>query len=238
MLIRDDGKSWTAIGQPAHAWLAAQVARHWVPAPPEEVILAVEQHDIAWIDSDRHPPLDAEAGRAAAFFEAPAGLRLEIWREAALRLVEQSPYAALLVSLHATNIHTRYGPPEDAKALLSRQREIQDNLLTRTGAERAAADREADLLFALDALSLTLCHDWPARELPAVAGVEHRLTPTRDGTTWTLDPWPLDIDELEIGLDARRLTERFDDEAVMQSRLDATPYDRLRFTLRREPEEP
>jgi hypothetical protein len=232
MLIRDDGKSWTAIGQPAHAWLAAQVARHWLPAPSEEVILGVEQHDIAWIDSDRRPPLHAEAGRAAAFFEASAGLRLEIWREAALRLVEQSPYAALLVSLHATNIHTRYRPPEDAEALLARQGEIQGDLLARTGAERGAADRDADLLFALDAFSLTLCHDWPARELPAVAGVEHRLTPTGAGTTWTLDPWPLDVDELEIGLDARCLTERFDDEAILHAALDATPYECLHFTLR------
>jgi len=202
------------------------------------VILGVEQHDIAWIDSDRHPPLHAEASRAAAFFEAPAGLRLEIWHEAALRLVEQSPYAALLASLHATNIHTRYGPPQDAEALLTRQREIQDDLLARTGAERGAADRDADLLFALDALSLTLCHDWPARELPLVDGIEHQLTPKEDGTIWTLNPWPLDVDELEIGLDARRLTERFDDEAAMHAKLDATPYDRLRFTLRREPEEP
>lgn len=233
MLIRDDSESWTAIGQPAHAWLAAQVARHWLPTPSEAVILGVEQHDVAWIDWDRRPPLNAEAGRAAAFFEVPAAPRLEIWHEAALRLVEQSPYAALLVSLHATNIHTRYGSPEGAGPLLDRQCEIQDDLLARTGAERREPEADADLVFALDALSLTLCHGWPARELPAVAGVEHRLTPGDDGTTWTLDPWPLDVDQLHVGLDVRRLTERFADEATLHAALDSTPYEPLRFTLRR-----
>lgn len=231
MLVRDDGETWTAIGQPAHAWLAGQVARHWRPSPAEAVILGIEQHDVAWIDWDRRPPLDREAGRAAAFFEAPTEPRLEIWRDAPLRLVEQSPYAALLVSLHATNIHTRYGPPEGAGALLARQREIQDDLLARTGTERAAAERDADLLFALDALSLTLCHGWPPRDLPPVDGVEHHIA-ARDDSIWTLDPWPLETAELEIHLDARRLTERFTDEATLHAALASTPYERLAFVLR------
>lgn len=232
MLIRDDGDSWTAIGQPAHAWLSGQVARRWVPAPSEAVILGVEQHDIAWIDWDRRPPLNAEAGRAAAFFEAPAEPRLEIWHDAPLRLVEQSPYAALLVSLHATNIHTRYGSPEGAEALLAHQHHIREDLFTRTRTERAMAERDADLLFALDALSLTLCHRWPARDLPPVDGVEHHLAPTDDGTTWTLAPWPLATEGLALHLDARRLTERFTSEDALHTALNATPYERLTFTLR------
>lgn len=232
MIVRDEGESWTAIGQPAHAWLAGQVARHWVPAPGNEVILGIEQHDIAWIDWDRRPPLHAEAGRAASFYEAPVQPRLDVWRDAALRLVEQSPYAALLVSLHATNIHTRYGSAETAAALLARQREIQDDLLARLGRARADAERAADLLFALDALSLTLCHAWPGRDLPPVDGVSHRIEPLEEDRVWTLVPWPLDVAELTVALDARRLTHRFDDEEALHAALDAAPYERLTFTLR------
>lgn len=230
MLVRDDGESWLAIGQPAHAWLAGQVARHWAPAQTADVLLAVEQHDIAWADWDRRPPLHTPARRAAAFFEAPAEQRLAIWRAAPLKLVEQSPYAALMVSLHARNIHLRYGEADAPADLLEQQLVIQEDLLLRTGADRSQAERRADLLFALDALSLTLCHDWPARDLPPIEGVALRLEPLGAGA-WSLDPWPLDVPELAVGLDARRLTKRFDDELSLHVALDAALYEHLTWTL-------
>lgn len=235
MLIRDDGESWTAIGQPAHAWLAGQVARAWNPKLDDDVVLAIEQHDVAWTRWDRRPPLHAAGRRAAAFLEAPAGPRLEIWRHVAERLVTQSPYAALLVSLHATNIHTRYAAPEAwPEAFLAEQRKDQDHLLELLAGEgmtRVRAERDADLLFCLDALSLTLCHGWSARELPAFNGRMIRIDPTAPEEA-TLDPWPLSVEELTIGLHARRFTERFDDEAVLHEAFDAVPYHRLIWRLR------
>lgn len=235
MLVRDDETSWLAIGQPAHAWLAGQIARHWAPALSPDAVLAVEQHDVAWVDWDRRPPLHAPARRAAAFFEAPADQRLAIWRDAPLKLVEQSPYAALLVSLHARNVHTRYGDPAqrppEVETLLADQQALQDDLLRRTGASRVDAERDGDLLFALDALSLTLCHGWGGRDLPPTAEATLHLEPA-GGEAWTLDPWPLDVPELTVGLAARRFTERFDDEAALHAALDAAPFVALRWTLR------
>jgi hypothetical protein len=108
MLIRDDGETWTAITQPAHAYLAGQVAAHWATPLAPEVILGVEQHDVPWVDQDRAPTLHAPARRAASFLELDMQTRLEVWSTVTERLVAQSPYAALLVSLHSTNIHTRY----------------------------------------------------------------------------------------------------------------------------------
>ena len=235
MLIRDDGHSWTAIGQPAHAWLAGQVARAWAGGLDAEVVLAIEQHDVAWTEWDLTPPLHAEAGRAAAFFEAPAARRLEIWTKVTGRLVAQNPYAALLVSLHARNIHTRYAERDQwPTAFLDEQRSDQDHLLARLasgGVTRDRAERDADLLFCLDALSLALCHGWPARDLPAFDGTTIRLEPVGPEEA-TLEPWPLIAPELEIGLRARRLTERFDDEAQLHRALDATPYHQLTWRLR------
>lgn len=235
MLISDDGDSWTAIGQPAHAWLAGQVARAWNPPLAGDVVLAVEQHDVPWTEWDRRPPLHAEAGRAAAFFEAPAGQRLELWRRVADRLVAQSPYAALLTSLHATNIHTRYAERDKWPGdFLAEQRADQDRvlaLLAGDGVTRERAERDADLLFCLDALSLTLCHGWPGRELPPFDGKTIRVDPIAPDEA-TLDPWPLGTGELTVGLHARRLTQRFDDEIALHEALDAAPYERLTWRLR------
>jgi hypothetical protein len=223
MLIRDDGASWTAITQPAHAHLAGQIARHWVNAPGPDFVLGVVQHDVPWVQWDREPPLHAPEHRAAAFYEAPAERRLEIWRHAGGPLEAQSPYAALLVSLHATNIHTRYYP-EDSRPLefLAEQRADQDALLAvLPDVTREQAEAAADALFAFDALSLNLCNHWDARELPPFDGMTIQLTP-QSANAATLDPWPLAVPELTVGIYTRTLTERFDDEAPMQQALAAT----------------
>lgn len=246
MLIVDGGDSWTAITQPAHAWLAGQLARRWgtadvaPPEPLEDVCLGVEQHDVAWAEYDRRPPLHADAGRAASFIEAPVLDRHVIWHDAPERVLAQSPWAALLVSLHGTNIHTRYVSldhvaPDEADVIrgyLAGQRALQDRLIALTGTTRAAAERQGELLFALDALSLSVCHGWPERELPPVDGVAVRYLPTGEREA-TLDPWPFAEAVVRVTIGARTLTERFDDEAKLHAALAATPTERRTFTLRR-----
>jgi ABC-type spermidine/putrescine transport system permease subunit II len=131
----------------------------FLPMIVPEVILGVEQHDVPWVDQDRRPTLHGPAGRAASFLELDMETRLEVWSTVTERLVAQSPYAALLVSLHSTNIHTRY-LPEAARPLqlLAKTRDDQDALLAvLPDATREQAERDADIVFALDALSLTLC---------------------------------------------------------------------------------
>ncbi len=229
MLIREDGAAWTAIGQPAHAWLAAQVAAAWAPAPAPDVLLGVAQHDVVWGEWDRRPPL--HEGRAASFLEAPVDERLALWSGAADRVVAQSPYAALLVSLHATNIHTRYGaPPPAAAPLLAEQRATQDALLARLGVTREDAERDAELVFCADAISLTLCHGWPDRDLPLGLRL---VWLDAEPPTATLRPWPLRADAIEVGLHARRFAERFADAPALHAALDAAPWIALRWRLRR-----
>ena len=233
MLIRDDGTSWTAITQPAHAYLAGQLARHWrAPALSDDVVLAIGQHDVPWIAYDRAPPLDPEAQRAAAFVEAPIEERHALWFDVATKLEAQSPYAAVLVSLHATNIHSRYLAEEHRpQDLLANAREHQDRLLALLpDATRDQAERDADVLFALDAASLTLCHRWDPRELPAF-----------DDTTYTvlqdtITPWPFGdaTDAVTLELDARTLTERFDDAHELHEALARTPFTRERWRLTRQ----
>jgi len=233
MLIRDDGETWTAITQPAHAFLSGQVAAHWASPLAPDVILGVQQHDVPWVDQDRMPTLHPPARRAASFIELDMATRLRVWSTVTERLVAQSPYAALLVSLHSTNIHTRYLPEEMRPyELLAKTRADQDALLAvLPDVTRKQAERDAEFVFALDALSLTLCHGWDGRDLPAIDGQVIRVEPVDDDAA-TLDPWPLGVDALEVTVDARVVRERFDDEPAMHAALAATPNTRLRWTLR------
>ena len=246
MLIRDDGDSWVAIPQPAHALLSGEIARVWgnakiaAPERRQDLCLGAEQHDVAWTDWDLRPPLNATSGRAASFYEAPFRERLAIWADAPRRVLAQSPYAALIVSLHGTNIHTIYidasslPPPEAALVCdyLDGQHALQEQLLAALGVDREHATRAGELVFCLDAISLCLCHDWPERELPPVDGIAMTYSPAGPGEA-TLDPWPLSVDRLPMHLFGRRLTARFSDERTLHAALAEAPLERFDMLLRR-----
>jgi hypothetical protein len=50
---------------------------------------------------------------------------------------------------------------------------------------------------------------------------------------YTLDPWPLRGDELEVQAEGRRLVGTFADDATLHAALETAPVVRLRFRLRR-----
>ena len=57
MLLVDHPDGKVAVAQPSHAWISGQLARAWGGdmQPREEVCLAAEQHDIAWLEWERDP---------------------------------------------------------------------------------------------------------------------------------------------------------------------------------------
>lgn len=223
-----------AIGQAAHAWLAGQVAAAWRAVPAPDVVLAITQHDAPWTDVDREPVLNAEHRRAAAFFELDRGVRLDMWRGVAGRVVEQDPYAALLVSMHAVNIHTRYaasghGPPDGFVEEQVRDQDAILRALADTGANRGQAVRDSDLLFLIDAISLTICNASTA-ELIAADGTALRVD-ARNPSHVVLAPWPLAVAELDVHVHGRRFSERFDDEVALRAAFEAAPFERFGWRL-------
>jgi hypothetical protein len=75
MLLRSDGPAVIAIPQPSHAWLSGEIARNWgnahfaAPVPTDEVCLAAEQHDIAWLSWEETPARDAGTGLPQELFK-------------------------------------------------------------------------------------------------------------------------------------------------------------------------
>ena len=190
LLIRRDD---LIIGQPAHAWVAGQLARAWgndafpAPSPREPVCLAAEQHDIGWADADLAPLLGS-GGRPLGFIEYPRPEHVAIWRDAARRMLAQSRYAALLVSLHGISLYRRVDPdayePEVARAIRSyREEQLALQAELSAGLDAAEIDRNRRLILALDRLSLALCHGGATtlESVPAVDGdVAIRVAPAAD----------------------------------------------------------
>ncbi len=232
MLIREEPDGFLAIGQASHAWISGQLARAWGnerfgPVEPwEEVCLGAEQHDVGWAEWDLAPEIDPETGRPHTFISLPLPEKLELWSRAARKVISQSRYAALLVSMHGTAIFGRFGPDDPAgkrlvDAFIDEQRELQARLAA--GFDPEQVRRNQKLVFAWDYISLALCHDWaPAKvkDVPLADGEPVTLELSEEGE---LDPWPFRDELVELRADARRIgTGSFEDwEAVS-----------LEFTLR------
>jgi hypothetical protein len=245
LLIRADvDQSAIAIGQASHAWVSGQLARAWgnerfgAVEPWEEVCLGAEQHDVGWAAWDARPTLNPETGLPHSFIELPFEPRLEIWAGAAERLVSQSRYAALLVSMHGTALHERFGPKDshqsELQAYLEAERAFQRQLIATLDADAAQIARNQRLLWAWDSLSLALCLEWDATKLDDVPAAEGdtsiQLTPLGGGRT-EIDPWPFASDAVSLRAEGRRLAGRFADQAGLQAALDAAPWVALEFEL-------
>lgn len=246
MLLRQDAEGTLAIGQPAHAWVAGQLARAWAApfVPREELCLAAEQHDVGWTTWERAPELDPATGLPFTFSALAPVRRLELWAGSAELVLPQSRYAALLVSLHGTLLVERF-PPEGGEevaravaAYLEGEHGFQDAVLATLRDDPAyarhaspeAVARNRDLLFAWDGLSLALLHG--VTEERAVAG--HTLAAVAaDPGRVTLSPWPFRTETVSLVCEGRRLRGPYADERGLRRSLEAAPWRTL--TVRLEP---
>jgi Protein of unknown function (DUF3891) len=233
MLIRPepDG-SFVAIGQASHAWLSGQLARAWgnerfgAVEPWEEVCLGAEQHDVGWAEWDLEPTIDPRTGRPHTFISLPLPEKLELWSGAARKMLSQSRYAALLVSMHGTALYERW-PPEDpddkrlVREFLDEQHALQAKL--GEGLDPEQVRRNQKLIFAWDYISLALCLDWPPAEVKDVPTADEPVTLelTEAGE---LDPWPFREERVDLKAEGRRLLDGTSFE-------DSPPVS-LEFTLR------
>jgi hypothetical protein len=245
VLVRRTEDGALAVGQLSHAWLAGQLARAWgnarfgVVQPREEIVLGAQQHDIGWALFDLDPAFNRESGLPRNFLELSVGEHLEIWRGAPERLLSQSAYAALVVSLHGRSLSElrALNAPEDAPALqkhIDEERDRQAQLCAALGLSQAQASRTQRLMWTWDGLSLALCSAWRpfiAREVPTAAGlIAVELRDREDGTS-TLDPWPFGAKRVELRCEARRLGARYSDEAAMRRAFERAEPVTLTFAL-------
>lgn len=250
MLLRPTDDGLLVIGQAAHAWISGQLARLWgnprfgAVVPREEVCLAAEQHDVGMAEWDLRPELDLETGHPRDFMHLPVATHLGLWRAAPHKLLTQSTYAALLCSMHGSALQ-RFrdldalpeADAEDVRSYLREQRELQDRLRAGLGRPEGEIERNQQLVWTWDALSLALCLDWAPytqRDVPTAEDlVDLRLVDDDVAGGHTLDPWPFITDAVTVHTEGRLLPrERFEDAATLHDALATAPVQRLTFSLR------
>jgi hypothetical protein len=229
------------IGQASHAWVAGQLARRWGndrfarPEPFEEVCLGAEQHDIGMAEWDLLPELNPDTGLPRSFMEMPLSLHLGLWSKAPDKVLTQSPYAALLVSMHG---HALYAgrdtlePGTDDSTAVERyvaeqeayQRDLRENL----GETEEAARRNQVLVWAFDFLSLAPLMGWvpdtvPAPTRPGEPDAELTVEPAGP-LELTVDPWPFAEAVVGIRYQGRRLDRTFEDQDELHAALAVAPW--------------
>jgi len=231
MLLRKDGDSVIAIGQASHAWVSGQMARAWHPRlePYEEICLAAEQHDVGMAMWDLAPELNPKTGLPQSFIEMDLSVHLGLWHAAPARLLSQSRFAALLLSLHGSKLYSLRDldtmPTAEAEQIrdyLSTQRVFQHQLAAELGLAPERVRELQELMFTLDGLSLAVLQPWDPFE---IAGITVRGL--------TLDPWPFASAELAVRCEGRRLHGRFDNEQELHVALEQAERVDLELVLRR-----
>jgi hypothetical protein len=249
VLHRADAAGLVVITQPAHAWVAGQLARAWGtarfprPEPWEEVCMAAERHDDGWLAWEAAPALNSVTGRPFSFLELPREEHLAIWSTAGPTVLALGRYPALLVSLHSTGLYERHDPaqgPTDpaVQAFLDEEHAFQTRLLTELQSDTRfavhatpdAIARNRRLIAVWDALSLAICGG--QRETRRIGGV-----PTVDGETVlslhperrdparaAVAPWPFAEEVVTLRFEGRRLSGHFADEAAMRAALADAPW--------------
>jgi len=229
LLHHDDG-GVVCIGQAAHSWVSGRLARRWgnerfdPPAPRAEVCLGAEQHDIGMAEWDRRPELDTRTGYPVPFLELPVATHLALWSEAPERILCQSPYAALLVSMHGHALFEDRDPTPEIERYLRDQEALQRDLLARIGGDPSRARRNQQLVWAVDYLALVgLIPAWAPRDMPTPGPTLHVRT---DGDRRvTVDPWPFaEPEEITLAYPGRRLTAPSRTARELHARLAGAPW--------------
>ena len=223
--------------------MSGQLARAWGDTlePREEVCLAAEQHDIGMAEWDLRPTLNPQTGLPHSFMEMPLDVHLELWSGAAPKLVRQSAYAALLVSMHGTALYEMrdLDRMDDAGAakvrrFLAERRAEQARLIEELGADRERVARNQRLVWTWDFMSLALCLDWApatAERVPLGDGVpDIRLEPAGSGAV-ALDPWPFRGEEVVVRCEGRSLAGGYGSEGELHAALEAAPLVPLEWRL-------
>ena len=193
------------------------MARAWAESfePYDEICVAAEQHDVGMAEWDLAPTLNGETGLPHGFTEMPLELHSALWRAAPAKLVTTSTHAAALVSLHGTRLYEMRDRTPPVEELLREQEDFRRSL----GFTRQDLEPGSTLVWIWDYLSLAVLLGW-AGEVEGIAVREGRIS-----------PWPFRGSSLTLHCEARRLTERFEDEEKMRAALAAAPAERLEIPL-------
>lgn len=153
------------VTQPDHARFSAELLSLWredgLPRHPrrQELLFAVREHDNGWRETDSAPHCDTGRGRPHDFLSLPREERIELWQRGTARFAGEHPYAALLITRHAIQLH-RERRGEEWQPFHDYLAELYSGLFEATGAAEEEVEADYRWLDLTDLISLAVCNRW------------------------------------------------------------------------------
>jgi hypothetical protein len=170
MIVRETPTSFICLTQHDHAQISGRLAEQWQLAYFEglerrpEVLLAIREHDRAWIPLDAAPMWNEQTQTPHSFLDYPTALKVRHYQRGIEEVAELAPYAGLLCSLHYTSFPDLARNPAGQQFLRTeteRQNHLQRQLQLTAPTEAATLEFHKRLLRFADNLSLYLCLNEP-----------------------------------------------------------------------------
>ncbi len=256
MIRREEKEGWFLINQHDHAALSGQIMNYWgneafePPAPVDEVLFAIAEHDNGWKEWDSFPKIETQTGYPMNFMEMHFADQKSIWIRSFRRFSEDHPYASALIALHFRvfnqKILDRYEDDGEAKSLnLEMNKFIADSLnLERSNSGLPPLPKKARINLRLvqvgDIVSLALCHGWPSIDIDAAplnyAGTTLRLNLTSsDGKNYIINPYPFSQDNLGFQIIGRKTVQKqFNSDDELRQILAETNPETLELSIKSE----
>lgn len=247
MIVRKIDGGWSLVRQVDHAAHAGGIARAWREGPygaesvSDGLLEAAGRHDLGWTEVDQAPELDAD-GHPRNFTNIDEARHTRFYSAAVRTIARTSPYAAYLVSLHASGLYSgryawaglrpvdwdRIGP--DGRDLLEGERRFRAELaasMVPAQLEFETAWRDYMLLETFDYLSLLTCFGFDSdgcAPVPTWAGRWGRMAVRRLGP-WEveLDPFPFQGADLAVEVERVQVAGPFENEHAMRAEYASAP---------------
>jgi hypothetical protein len=267
MILQEQGDQLLVIRQTDHAILSGFFAREWGnelftrPEPFESFCLAASEHDNGWREWELAPQMDPRTHLPYSFMSIPTEEHVALYQRGIERVVKADRYAGLLVSMHCAGLYDRARatlPGFSAKYVKANESHLVNDFLqrlklqqlrlkvdlrvnpaTKGFAEEKSLERNAQVLQALDRLSLYFClnslADATIDGVPSNQegnDVDWELRPDGNNDV-SLGPYPFRRSPLAVSILTRRVPKRlYGDDLDFQRTLARAPYFAMNFTLR------
>lgn len=266
MILQEQGDQLIVIRQTDHAILSGFFSQECGnedferPEPFESFCLAASEHDNGWREWELAPEIDARTHLPYSFMSIPTEEHVALYQRGIERVVRADGYAGLLVSMHCSSLYDRARatlPGFSAKYVKSSETQtvndflqrlrlqqlrlkadLRTNASTKNLVEEKPLERNAQVLQALDRLSLYFClgalGDTTIESVPTnLEGAEVDWELRWDGHSALLSPYPFRRSPLAASILARRVPKRvYGDAADFRRTLERSGYFALNFVVR------
>lgn len=163
MIIRETENHFICIEQDHHAHLAKEVIKQWkdilLKNEPlkEDVLYAVEQHDVGWHAFDKQPLWNDVTNAPYTFIDLPLLIKTILYTKGVDDVEKRNPYAASLCSAHYTKFLQKYDIKEVKQYIDQEQLRRKSILQNFPEVDEVTFNKHLAFLQLADNMSLFLC---------------------------------------------------------------------------------